>query len=229
MSPKCDIVAPSCRRAHDWTPRLASGSQAGSTTTCRASAGVVVTPNLSNRVDTPRVAASLAKGAARQNERGNGDAWTWSSGPVVAAWPTERTLQRCVPMAIDQTLIVLDWNSRPPFDGWAAATGAYNAATDENTPLLDRALHDEFVGMSQWDRELVGSARTGRDRGLPQAHLRALHAAGLDEDFVVTYAIALGYTGDLTTAGALPCRHTITGAVGMDELRHHADTLPSYE
>jgi hypothetical protein len=158
---------------------------------------VVVTPNLSNRVDTPRVAASLAKGAARQNERGNGDAWTWSSGPVVAAWPTERTLQRCVPMAIDQTLIVLDWNSRPPFDGWAAATGAYNAATDENTLLLDRALRDEFVGMSQWDRELVGSARTGRDRGLPQAHLRALRAAGLDEDFVVTYAIALGYTGDL--------------------------------
>ena len=158
---------------------------------------VVVTPNLSNRVDTPRVAASLGKGAARQNERGNGDAWTWSSGPVVAAWPTERTLQRCVPMAIDQTLIVLDWNSRPPFDGWVAATGAYNAATDENTPLLDRALHDEFVGMSQWDRELVGSARTGRDRGLPQAHLRALRAAGLDEDFVVTYAIALGYTGDL--------------------------------
>lgn len=124
---------------------------------------VVVTPNLSNRVDTPRVAASLAKGAARQNERGYGDAWTWSSGPVVAAWPTERTLQRCVPMAIDQTLIVLDWNSRPPFDGWAAATGAYNAGTDGSTPILDRALHDEFVGMLQWDRELVGSARTGRD------------------------------------------------------------------
>ncbi|BCI87640.1 hypothetical protein PJK45_02955 [Mycobacterium kansasii] len=158
---------------------------------------VVVTPLLSNRVDTPRVAASLAKGAARQNERGNGDAWTWGSGPVVAAWPTERTLQRCVPMAIDQTLIVLDWNSRPPFEGWAAATGAYNAATDKSTPLLDRALHDEFVGMLEWDRELVGSARTGRDRGLPQAHLRALRAAGLDEDFVVTYAIALGYTGDL--------------------------------
>jgi hypothetical protein len=158
---------------------------------------VVVTPNLSNRVDTPRVAASLARGAARQNERGIGDTWTWSSGPVIAAWPTERTLQRCVPMAIDQTLIVLDWNSRPPFDGWAAATGAYNAATDTSTPILDRALHDEFVGMLEWDRELVGSARTGRDRGLPQAHLRALRAAGLDEDFVVTYAIALGYTGDL--------------------------------
>lgn len=147
-TPKCDIVALSCRRAHDWTPE-AGKRLAGWINNNVPSLGrrVVVTPNVSNRVDTPRVAASLAKGETQQNERGNDDARTWSSGPVVAAWRTERTLQRCVAMAIDQTLIVLDWNSQPPFDGWAAAIGAYDAAIDERTPLLDRALHDEFVGM----------------------------------------------------------------------------------
>ena len=41
-----------------------------------------------------------------QEEHGSGDAWTWNRGPFIAALPTEPMLQRCVPIAMDQTLIV---------------------------------------------------------------------------------------------------------------------------
>jgi hypothetical protein len=151
---------------------------------------VVVTPVLGNPVDTPPVLASLAKGVPHKSGSGGGPDWQWSSGPVVVAWPTVRTLERCVPMATDQTLILFEW-STPSFLGWATATAAFNAATGETTPPLAKDLHDEFRRTVYYDRELVGGARRGKDRERPQRHLCNLHDSGLDEDFVVTYTLAL--------------------------------------
>jgi hypothetical protein len=153
---------------------------------------VVVTPQMRTPLDgPPAVLAALAKGAPHKSDRGGAD-WTWGSGPVVAAWPDEQSLGRCVPMAVDQTLILFEWPPSGRFTGWATATEAFNAATGETTAPLTEELHEEFVDMFFWDRELVGGALRGRDRDRPQQHLRNLHDAGLDEDFVVTYALALG-------------------------------------
>ena len=155
-------------------------------------------PNLSNRVIlTPRmtdpvaehpVLALLTKGAPRRSERGGAD-WQWCSGPVILGWPNENTLFDAVPMATDQTIVVFEWST--PCLGWASATEAFNAATGETTPPLSDELHEEFSGMFFWSNELCGGALKGRDRDRPQRHLRNLHEAGLDEAFVLTYAMAL--------------------------------------
>lgn len=157
---------------------------------------VIVKPQLRTPVDgPPAVLAALAKGAPQQSDRGGAD-WAWGSGPVIAAWPDENALQRCVAMAIDQTLIVFEWPPSGRFTGWATATKAFNAATGETTAPLAEGLHDEFVDMLYYDRELVGGALRGTDRDRPQQHLRNLHDAGLDENFVVTYSAALGHMID---------------------------------
>lgn len=151
---------------------------------------VIVTPNARDAVDKPPVLKALAHGAPRMNGSGRGaDDWLWCSGPVVLAWPSDRTLEQCVPMATDQTLIVFEWANS--LLGWATATEAFNAATGEQTPPLAEDLHKEFERMLSWDNELNGGAYKGPGRDRPQKHLRTLHDAGLDEDFVTTYALAL--------------------------------------
>lgn len=54
-----------------------------------------------------------------------------------------------------------------------------------------------FVSLLFDDDYLREGAKKGRHRDLTQSRLSQLHAAGLDQDFVVTYCIALGYRGDV--------------------------------
>lgn len=156
---------------------------------------VIITPRLSNGVSQPHVVAALAKGAPRQNDQGNGAQWAYGSGPVVLVWPSEVSLQRAWHKAIDQTIILFEWSTQPSFHGWAAATGAYNAATDALTPQLSGELHEIFTRMLFWDSELGSSAKVGRDKERVRPFFRELRTAGLNEDFVVTYTLALGYGG----------------------------------
>ena len=46
--------------------------------------------------------------------------------------------------------------------------------------------------MLMWDREISEGAQRGRNRERVQSHLRVLKAAGLSEEFVIGYALALG-------------------------------------
>lgn len=113
-------------------------------------------------------------------------------GPVVAVYPTAEGLADAVGYATDRLLVVLEWGSTPELEGWATAVGAYNAQTDSETAPLDPELHDEFSSMLMWDREIGEGAQRGRNRERVQSHLRVLKAAGLSEDFVIGYALALG-------------------------------------
>jgi hypothetical protein len=113
-------------------------------------------------------------------------------GPVVAVYPTAEGLADAVGYAADRLLVVLEWGSTPELEGWATAVGAYNAQTDAETAPLHPELHDEFSSMLMWDREISEGAQRGRNRERVQSHLRVLKAAGLSEDFVIGYALALG-------------------------------------
>ena len=62
---------------------------------------VVVTPQKShNYIDDPPVLAALARRSQWVSARSDRVPW---GGPVVAAWPTEETLARCVSRAGDRT------------------------------------------------------------------------------------------------------------------------------
>lgn len=113
-------------------------------------------------------------------------------GPVVAVYPTVEGLADALGYATDRLLVVLEWGSTPELEGWAAAVGAYNAHTDAEATPLEPELHDEFTSMLMWDREIGESAQRGRNRERVQSHLQVLKAAGLTEDFVIGYALALG-------------------------------------
>jgi len=153
---------------------------------------VIFTPSTRDEISSPKVLAALARNAPRIGSRNPG---AYNHGLVVAAWPRESELQESVGRAKDQTLIVFPWGNLC-FDGWATAVGAYNAGTGEPTAPLAEELDDEFHGLLFTDRELSSGALRGRDRHIPQASMRIFQKAGLDEDFVVTYCLALGYLGD---------------------------------
>nr|WP_143547000.1 hypothetical protein [Rhodococcus sp. 06-418-1B] len=99
---------------------------------------------------------------------------------------------------INLPLIVYDWGSDSN-DGWASAVQAFDAWTEATVEPLDRDLHREIELLLHHTRELHGGARKGRDRYFPQRNFRTLKLAGLHEEFVVTYCIALGF-------GAHGCR-----------------------
>lgn len=153
----------------------------------------VVTPRKSDEISSPKVLASLARGAYRSGSR---DHAVYRHGLVVSAWPREPQLQECVGRARDHTLVVFPHGDSLSFEGWATAVGAFNAGTGEATEPLDEELDDEFHGLLYTDRELSSGALRGRERLIPQASMTMFKSAGLDEDFVVTYCIALGYLGD---------------------------------
>jgi hypothetical protein len=63
-------------------------------------------------------------------------------------------------------------------------------------PALEPALHEVFVALL-FDDHLGEGAKKGRHRDLTQARLAEFRAAELDQDFIVTYCMALGYSGDM--------------------------------
>ncbi|WP_212808074.1 MULTISPECIES: hypothetical protein [unclassified Mycolicibacterium] len=154
---------------------------------------VIFTPLKSNETSSPKVLAALARNAPNVASRNPGP---HRHGLVVAAWPREPQLQECVGRAKDQTLIVFQWGDYLSFDGWATAVQAFNAGTGEPTPPLDEELDEEFRSLLMSSRELSSGAQRGRERHIPQSSMAVFKSAGLDEDFVVTYCIALGYLGD---------------------------------
>jgi hypothetical protein len=155
---------------------------------------VVITPQKSgNAIDDPPVLAALAAGAPWVGSRNPGRSL---HGLVVAAWPLEDQLRLGVSRAHDNTLVVFQWGDRLKFDGWATAVGAFNAATGEPTPPLDEELDREFRHLLLYSQELGQGAKRGEQRHIVQAPMSTFNQAGLSEDFVVTYCIGLGYSGD---------------------------------
>lgn len=153
-----------------------------------------MTPRKSgNAIDDPPVLAALAQRSTWVSARSDNAPW---GGPVVAAWPTEESLIKCVSRVGESTLTVFEWGKAPGVLGWATAAGAYNAETGEPTPPLDSELHEEFISMLFRDDLLSSPPRSGRDREAVHEYMRTFQAAGLNDDFVVTYCIALGCTRD---------------------------------
>jgi hypothetical protein len=151
---------------------------------------VLVTPQRRESLDDMPLLRALSQGIARRRVCRLTD-WEWGSGPVVLVWPDDRWLERAVPMAVHQTLIVLERAGCVDFRGWATAARAYNPSTGRTMSPLCDPLRRQFVRLLSYDFELAGSAVRGGDRERPQRHLRELIEAGLDENFVVTYALAL--------------------------------------
>ena len=114
----------------------------------------------------------------------------------MAAWPTEEMLAECVARASDSSLVVFEWGKSPAVLGWATAVQAFNAETGQTTPPLAPDVHDVFVDMLFRHDYLYEGAKAGRNRHTVQEYLRQLKSAGLDQDFVVTYLIALGFRGN---------------------------------
>ena len=185
-----------------------------------AESRLIVTPNLGNRLEAPAGLKAIADGAARQNAQGNsrGPSWAPGDGLIVIVWPQERTVQRCVQMVagLPEPSIIL-WEQAvtddargygnrsalaTTFQGWASAVGAFNAADDQSEPIrtdLEEQLDDI---LTNYENELAlapTSASSAYPNSAPilREKLQAVRAGGYDEDFVVTYAIALGYPHDL--------------------------------
>jgi hypothetical protein len=154
---------------------------------------VIVTPQKSgNSVDTTELLHRLADGAPWVTPRTD---HSWG-GPTVAAWPTEEMLAHCVARANNSSLVVFEWGKSPAVLGWATAVQAFNAETGDATPPLPSDVHEVFVAMLFDDDYLSEGAKAGRNRDIVQDRLSQLKAAGLDQDFVVTYLIALGLRRD---------------------------------
>jgi len=155
---------------------------------------VIMTPQKSgNAIDNPPVLASLTRSSTWISARSDNEPW---GGPVVAAWPSEDSLIKCVSRVGESTLTALEWCKAPGILGWATATQAFNAVTGEPTPPLDAELHDEFISMLFRDDLLSSPPKSGRGREAVHEYMRTFHAADLNDDFVVTYCIALGCTRD---------------------------------
>lgn len=175
---------------------------------CQNSGGrLIITPSLADRLNSPDGLRRVAKGAARVDAGGYGPGGFWEAGdgPIVVVWPEERTVQNCVRTVagLPQQSIILLEQAVPDarsFRGWASAVGAFNAETGEHEhcqPALDEQLdaiftsHENELALPPTSRPYPTAAAILREK------LQAVSAGGFDEDFVVSYAIALGYQGDL--------------------------------
>lgn len=70
--------------------------------------------------------------------------------------------------------------------------GAFDARTGEYVPPLNSELDGEFKHLLMYASDLYGGAKKGPRAKMIQTYLRRLKAAELDEQFVVTYAMAHG-------------------------------------
>jgi hypothetical protein len=168
---------------------------------------LILTPQLNDRLDNPDGLRTIAHDALRQNARGDGSGRKRlaGEGPIVVVWPRERIVKKWVQAVAGlprQSIILLEQGGLgfPSFRGWATAVGAFNAATGKNEqpiPELDQQLDEIFTW---YENELAGppTSRThGSSAIVLRQKLQAVRAGGYDEEFIVTYAIALGYQGDL--------------------------------
>jgi hypothetical protein len=171
---------------------------------------LIVTPQLDNSLNSPDGLRQMADNAERQNEHGHGSKnWMAGDGPIVIVWPRAQTVQRRMQEVAGlsgQSIILLEQETSDPhfpsFQGWANAVGAFNAATDkaENShPWLAEMLDDVFTS---YENELALSPASASAAYPPSAHvlrgkLKGLRTDGYDEDFIVTYAVGLGYQGNL--------------------------------
>jgi len=163
-------------------------------------ARLIITPKLTDQLNSPDGLRAFARDAARVDARGNGPGCRWEAGdgPIIVVWPEELTVQNCVRTVAglpQQLIIVLEQAvlGAHSFQGWACAVGAYNAETGDHehpNPDLDEQLD---AILTSFENELMGPPRAG----LLREKLHEVCVGGFDEDFVVTYAIALGYQGDV--------------------------------
>ena len=119
-----------------------------------------------------------------------------AGGPVLAAWPNIKDMGRAIHATPrDQVLVCLEWAES--YEGWASAVGAYNAATDRVQAPISDELTSDFKYLLMWDTEIGQGPKRGRGRGRIHPTIRKLRDAGLSEEFVVTYALGLGLSGDM--------------------------------
>ncbi|WP_156525479.1 hypothetical protein [Gordonia sp. 852002-50816_SCH5313054-c] len=117
-------------------------------------------------------------------------------GPVFAIWPSIEHMAHAVAATpSDQVLVCLEWSES--FAGWASAVGAYDAAADSVVPALDSEVVSDFEYLLMWDTEIFEGAKRGWGRERIHPTLRKLKTAGLDEQFVMTYALGLGASANL--------------------------------
>jgi hypothetical protein len=171
---------------------------------------LIVTPHL-HTLERPAGLARIAERAERQDEhgRGPGRKWRAGDGPIVIAWPKETTVQnwvRDIGGLNRQSIILLEEETGDTrlkdFRGWATAVRAFNAATGKEekalpdvTDLLDSIL-------TNYENELHLSPSSAASSYPSSTYVlrkkfQTLIADDYDADFVVTYAIALGYQGPL--------------------------------
>jgi len=167
---------------------------------------LVVTPQLDSQLGNPEGLRTLAEGAERQNARGDGSRqWSAGDGPIIIVWPEEKTVSKwaqAVTGLNEQSIVMVEQPvpKLPTFQGWATAVGAYNAgAGKDQQPIagLDQRL-DEIL--TWYENELASPPRVrpyGASHDVLRGKLQDLAADGYDEDFIVTYAIGLGYVGSL--------------------------------
>lgn len=79
----------------------------------------------------------------------------------------------------------------------ASTVGAYDAATDSHVPALNSGVVSDFEYLLMWDTEIIEGAKRGWGRERIHPTRRKLKSAGLDEQFVMTYALGLGASANL--------------------------------
>jgi hypothetical protein len=169
---------------------------------------LIVTPKLANQLKNPEGLRKIAHGVARQDASGagTGSKWTPGASPIIVVWPEERTVQRCVRMVAglpEQSIILLEQavtDDAPSFQGWASAVRAFNAGDDDHEPPNPNLTENLGDILTNYENELTGAPGAGTygsSEVLLREKLQAVHADHYDADFVITYAIALGYQGDL--------------------------------
>lgn len=171
---------------------------------------VIVTPHLDS-ISRPAGLVRIVESAERQNEHGQGPGRKWRAGdgPIIIVWPKETTVQAKVTQVsglANQSIILLEEETGDTrlknFQGWAAAVGAFNAATgkEEKThPELPELLDSILANYENELHLSPGSAAAsyGASATVLRNKFKALATNGYDADFVVTYAIAMGYQGPL--------------------------------
>lgn len=130
---------------------------------------------------------------------------------MLAYAATQSTLARAQSTAAGNAVIVTEWAIK--FDGWGTAMRAVDCATQKPFEPLDEELHKHFETMLFWDRELSGGPVRGRDRDRVQRPIAELISAGLNEDFVATYAIAHGAHDHLARDIRAHYRHVASNRV----------------
>ncbi|QII04385.1 hypothetical protein BH93_02500 [Rhodococcoides fascians A25f] len=115
---------------------------------------------------------------------------TRSGGPVLVFTPSDELLPLGVSLARGLTLGLVEYDS-PRLEGWAAATRALNLTTGEHHPGVGEEIHAVFERLAFYGNNGYRSRDSFSMNRVAYA-VDDLRAEQLDDDFIVSYMIALG-------------------------------------